>query len=103
MVLLAGLQRPNPDHLTRNLLAFFVSDRNDHAVLARLAAPWMVNGTLNTHRRNRFRLRLGIAGIEAQVMLAARADVRTLQHRCLAVWTYPGRAKRSARASDIHC
>lgn len=103
MVLLAGLQGSDPYHLTRNLLAFLVGDRNDHAVLAGFAAPWMVNGTLNAHRRNGFRLRLGGAGIEAQVMLATGADVRTLQHGCLAVRTYPGRAEGGARASDIHC
>lgn len=103
MVLLAGLQCPDPNHLTRNLLAFFVGDRNDHAVLARLAPPWVVNGTLNAQRRNRFWLRLCTAGIKAQVMLATWAYVRTLQHGCLAVRTYPGRAEGSARTSDIHC
>lgn len=103
MVFLSGLQCADAHDLTGNLLAFLVGDRNDHAVLAGFAAPWVVNGTLNAHRRNGFRLRLGTAGIEAQVMLATRADVRTLQHGCLAVRTYPGRAEGGARASDIHC
>jgi hypothetical protein len=102
LVPLTGLQRPDTDHLTRDLLALLVGDRNDNAVLALLAAPGMMNGPLDAHGRNRLSLRLRIDGVEAQVMLAPRADVRALQDRCLAVRTYPCAAE-SALASDGHC
>jgi len=98
---LAGLQRADADHLTCNLLALLVGDRNHHAVFALLAAPGVMNGSLDTHRRNRLRLRLRVDGIEAQVMLAAWADIRALQNHSFAVRTDPGRAE-GALASDGH-
>jgi hypothetical protein len=101
LVPLAGLQRADTDHLTRDLLALLVGDRNDHAILALLAAPGMMNGPLDAHRRNRLSLRLRVDGVESQVMLAPRADVRALQDRRLAVRTYP-RPAEGALASDSH-
>jgi len=102
LVPLAGLQRADTDHLARNLLALLVGDRDHHTVLALLAAPGMMNGSLDAHRRDGLSLRLGIHGVEAQVMVAAGAYIRALQDRCLAVRTYPGRAE-GALASDGHC
>src|ERR1700731_1962259 len=99
---LAWLQGADTDHLARDLLTALVGDRDHHAVLALLAARGMMNGPLDAHRRNRLNLRLGIGGVEAQVMLAPRAYVRTLQDRCLAMRTYPGRTQ-GALASDGHC
>jgi hypothetical protein len=99
---LAGLQRADADHLTCDLLALLIGDRNHHAIFALLAAPGMMNGSLDAHRRNRLSLRLRVDGVEAQVMLAARADIRTLQNHSLAVRTDPGRAE-GALASDGHC
>ena len=101
LVPFTGLQRADADDLTRNLLALLVGDRNDHAILALLVAPGVMYGPLDAHRGNRLSLRLGVDGVEAQVMLAPRANVRALQNRCLAVRTYPGPAE-AALASDGH-
>src|SRR5258708_3211100 len=101
LVPFTGLQRADADHLTRDLLALLVGDRNDHAILALLVAPGVMYGPLDAHRRNRLSLRLGIDGVEAQVMVAARANVRALQNRFLAVRTYPGPAEGTL-ASDCH-
>jgi hypothetical protein len=46
-------------------------------------------------------LRLRVDGVETQVMVAARANVRALQNRCLAVRTHPGPAE-AALASYGH-
>jgi hypothetical protein len=103
LVPFTGLQRADADDLTRNLLALLVGDRNDHAILALLVAPGVMYGPLDAHRGNRLSLRLGVGvgGVEAQVMLAARANVRALQNRRLAMRTYPGPAE-AALASDGH-
>lgn len=98
---LTGLQCTDTDHLTRDLLALLVGDCNDHAIFALLVAPGVMNGPLDAHRGDRLGLRLRIDGAETQVMMAARANVRTLQNRCLAVRTHPGPAE-GALASDGH-
>jgi len=98
---LTGLQCTDTDHLTRDLLALLVGDCNDDAIFALLVAAGVMNGPLDAHRGDRLGLRLRIDGVEAQVMLAARADVRTLQHSCLAMRTYPGPAQGTL-ASDGH-
>ena len=67
---LARRERPDADHVPRNLLALLVGDRHDDAVLARPAAR-VLDGTLEPHRRVAGGLRLGVRNIES----ARRVDV----------------------------
>ncbi|HEY6619957.1 MAG TPA: hypothetical protein VIY68_10450 [Steroidobacteraceae bacterium] len=75
---LPGLKRADTDDLARNFLALFVGNRDHHAVLALLAARGVMNGPLDAHCGHCLSGRLGIDGVEAQVVMAPRADVRTL-------------------------
>ena len=75
---LAGLQRADANDLARDFLALLVRDCDNYAVFALLAAPGMMNRSIDAHRRNRLRLRLGVDGVEAQVVVTTRANIRAL-------------------------
>src|SRR5450432_3755445 len=77
-VTLARLQRPDADDLSRDFFTLFVGDRDHHAILALFAARRVMNRALDAHGRNRLRLRLRVDRIETQMVMAARANVRTL-------------------------
>jgi hypothetical protein len=75
---LAGLQRAHADHLAREFLAAFIGDGNHDAVFALLAARGMMDRPVDAHGGHGLGGRFRIDGIEAQVVLAPRANVRTL-------------------------
>jgi hypothetical protein len=63
-VTFSGLQRTYANHLPSDLLALFIGDRDDDAILALLAPARMMNRALDAHGRRTHGLRLGIPGIE---------------------------------------
>src|SRR5579859_5195059 len=101
LVTFARLQGSDPDDLARDLLAPLVGYRHDHAIFALLIARRVADRALDLEGRDRLAVRLRVAGVEAQVMLAARADAGALQYERLAVRTYSRGAQRT-RANRAH-